>query len=73
MKKYYIIRSDGTSVFSQAYSEDFIFHCLVKLLDSSEEKFYLLREINFPSTVRCVLERRREEEVLYQLLRSEYT
>lgn len=40
--KYYIIRSDGTSVFEQGYSEDFIFHCLIHLLDRSDETYLLL-------------------------------
>lgn len=40
--KYYIIRADGSSIFSQAYEKDFIFHCLVKLLDRSDEPYRLL-------------------------------
>lgn len=39
--KYYILRADGSSIFEQPYSEDFIFHCLINLLDRSEEQFYL--------------------------------
>ena len=42
MKKYYIIRSDGSSLFEQGYDKDFIFHCLTKLLDRSDECFRLL-------------------------------
>lgn len=42
MKKYYIIREDGSSVFEQPYCEDFIFHCLFCLLDTAPtEKFKL--------------------------------
>ena len=36
MKKFYIIRADGSSIFEQPYSEDFIFHCLFNLLDRSD-------------------------------------
>lgn len=43
MKKYYIIRQDGSSLFRLPYDEEFIFHCLIKLLDITEEKFRLLR------------------------------
>lgn len=42
MKKYYIIRSDGSSVFVQPYGEEFIFHCLIKLLDVTSEPLRLL-------------------------------
>lgn len=42
MKKYYIIRQDGSSLFRLPYEEEFIFHCLIKLLDTSDEKFRLL-------------------------------
>lgn len=45
--KYYIIRSDGSSIFLQPYSYDFCMHCLLKLLDVSDEKYYLL---NFTDT-----------------------
>lgn len=41
MRKYYILRADGTSIFEQPYSEDFIFHCLINLLDRSDEQFRL--------------------------------
>lgn len=42
MTKYYIIRADGSSVFEQGYDRDFIFHCLVKLLDRTDARFQLL-------------------------------
>ena len=42
MKKYYIIRADGSSIFEQSYPEDFIFHCLINLIDSSDEAYRLL-------------------------------
>lgn len=42
MRKCYIIRADGSSIFEQAYNEDFIFHCLAKLLDRSDEQYRLL-------------------------------
>lgn len=42
MKKYYILLPDGSSMFEQAYPEDFIFHCLFKLLDVSDERYRLL-------------------------------
>lgn len=45
--KYYIIRSDGCSIFLQPYPYDFCMHCLLKLLDVSDEKYYLL---NFTDT-----------------------
>lgn len=45
--KYYIIRSDGSSIFLQPYPYDFCMHCLLKLLDVSDEKYYLL---NFADT-----------------------
>lgn len=51
MKKYYIIRSDGSSLFEQGYDKDFIFHCLAKLLDCSDEQFRLI-EIDENSFVR---------------------
>lgn len=41
MRKYYIIRPDGSSVFDQAYPEDFVYHCLFNLLDRSEERYRL--------------------------------
>ena len=42
MKKYYIICEDGSSLFALPYPEDFIFHCLVNLLETSEEQFTLM-------------------------------
>mgnify|MGYP007111689698 CR=1 FL=1 len=42
MKYYWIIRSDGTTLFELPYPEDFIFHCLIKLLDVSSEEYKLL-------------------------------
>ena len=51
MKKYYIIRPDGSSIFKLPYSEDFIFHCLIKLLDTSDEQYKLLSFSNAPSDV----------------------
>ena len=42
MKKYYIIRSDGSSLFKQGYDREFIFHCLIKLLDRTDARFQLL-------------------------------
>ena len=42
MKKYYIIRPDGSSIFEQGYQEEFIFHCLIKLLDRTDEPLRLL-------------------------------
>ena len=42
MKKYYIIRADGSSLFELPYPEDFIYHCLIKLLDRTDEQFKLL-------------------------------
>lgn len=41
MKKYYILRADGSSIFEEAYREDFIFHCLINLLDRSDELYSL--------------------------------
>ena len=41
MKKYYILKEDGTSLFLQPYPEDFCFHCLVNLLDRSDERYRL--------------------------------
>lgn len=52
MKKYYIIRADGSSIFQEAYPEDFIFHCLVKLLDRTPDEAYRLCEID-----RCQIKR----------------
>lgn len=45
MKKYYIIRSDGSTIFEQAYPEDFCAHCLLKLLDRTPNDLYYLCEI----------------------------
>lgn len=43
MKKYYLYRSDGSQVFLLPYSEDFIYHCLILLLDRTPyERYYLL-------------------------------
>lgn len=42
MKKYFIIRPDGSSIFEQGYQEEFIFHCLIKLLDRTTEPLRLL-------------------------------
>lgn len=42
MKKYWIIRSDGSTLFELPYPEDFIYHCLIKLLDVSDEQYKLL-------------------------------
>lgn len=42
MKKFYIIRSDGTSIFREPHHEEFIYHCLIKLLEKSDEHFKLL-------------------------------
>ena len=42
MKEYYIIKDDGSSLFEQAYQEEFIYHCLILLLDNSNEHFRLL-------------------------------
>lgn len=42
IKKYYIIRPDGSSIFAQGYQEEFIFHCLIKLLDRTTEPLRLL-------------------------------
>lgn len=45
MKKYYIIREDGSSIFEQGYGREFIFHCLIKLLETSND-YYRLLEID---------------------------
>lgn len=68
MKKYYILRADGSSLFTQGYDRDFIFHCLIKLLDRSDERYSLI-EIEENSLVRqrFGLSGRRA----YYLLRSE--
>ena len=75
MKKYYIIRADGSSIFEQPYPEDFIYHCLFNLLETApDEKFrlcclnfkVLARGTSFPSTVRTRSERVAGSEVLYQ-------
>lgn len=42
MKKYYIIRADGSSLFELPYPEDFVYHCLIKLLDRTDEQFKLM-------------------------------
>lgn len=46
---YYIIREDGSSIFEQAYPEDFIFHCLINLLDRTNERLSLLSFGSLPS------------------------
>lgn len=45
MNKYYIILPDGSSLFELPYSEDFIYHCLILLLDN--EKLVGLRVLSF--------------------------
>lgn len=47
MEKFFIIRPDGSSIFLQPYPFDFCMHCLLKLIDVSDEKYYLL---NFDET-----------------------
>lgn len=43
-KLYYIIREDGSSIFELPYREEFIYHCLIKLIDTAEgQKFRLLQ------------------------------
>lgn len=42
MKEYYIIRADGSSIFEHGYPEEFVFHCLIKLLDKADEEYRLL-------------------------------
>lgn len=42
-KMYYIIREDGSSIFSLPYREEFIYHCLICLFNRDiNEKFKLL-------------------------------
>lgn len=45
--KYYIIREDGTSIFEQPYCEDFIYHCLIHLIDRTPNERYRLCQIGF--------------------------
>lgn len=47
MEKFYIIRADGSSVFELPYPKDFCVHCLILLLNSSEERFELLSSAVF--------------------------
>lgn len=42
MKLYYIIRSDGSSVFEQGFSLDFISHCFYLLSEQSEERYQVV-------------------------------
>lgn len=45
MKRYYIMRSDGSSLFQQPYPKDFCAHCLIHLIDRTpQEAYYLLDE-----------------------------
>ena len=39
---YWLLRSDGSSVFQQAYDRDFLLQCLVLLLDAEEPEYYYL-------------------------------
>lgn len=41
MKKYYIIRPDGSSIFALPYPEDFCIHCLF-LLQNDGHRYKLL-------------------------------
>lgn len=41
-KFYYILDSFGNSLFELPYREDFIYHCLHKLLYRTNEKYFLL-------------------------------
>ena len=43
-KLFYIIRSDGTSLFELPYREEFVYHCLIKLLDVTPKERYSLLE-----------------------------
>lgn len=36
MKKYYIIREDGTSIFQLPYPKDFCIHCLCLLIEDGQ-------------------------------------
>lgn len=51
MKEYYIIKEDGTSLFEQAYCEDFVFHCLIQLIDRTPAVRYRLCEIGSIKTM----------------------
>ena len=42
MKLYYIIRSDGSSVFEQGFQLDFILHCYLHLIERSSETFQVI-------------------------------
>ena len=42
MKGYYLIKEDGSSIFELPYCEDFIYHCLILLMDRSEEQYRVL-------------------------------
>ena len=48
MDKFYIIRGDGSSLLLQPYPFDFCMHCLLKLIDVSDEKFYLMNFVESP-------------------------
>ncbi len=44
---YFIIREDGSSIFQLPYCEEFVYHCLIKLLDTAEnQKFRLLQFVD---------------------------
>lgn len=43
---YYILKPDGTKLFELPYNEEFIYHCLVKLLDITPDIEYSLLYID---------------------------
>ena len=46
MKEYYIIKPDGSSLFELPYQEEFIYHCLFKLLDTMPDTRFSLLQID---------------------------
>lgn len=57
MKKYYIIRPDGSTLFEQAYPEDFCVHCLIMLLDRTPNDRYYLCEIGSTIFKPCLVQK----------------
>lgn len=46
MKKYYILRADGSSIFELPYPAEFVYHCLINLIDRTPNEKYMLCEID---------------------------
>ena len=52
MELYYIVDSNGNSLFKQPYCKDFCIHCLVMLLDRAPKETFSLLSASFELKLR---------------------